>query len=329
MTGAVTCADSRALEVRFSSTSNSWLMFRINWLMDLRKTCRHTSALWRLKVKVWKLNAAWTFYYNSRHTQSVATHCRTGKRLSSQWWQVLFHFGGRTAVSYSYTASAAFFHQKKLRCSSSAASSRKSTQTLWQWISFTWYNCIGREKEWEERAQAGLGQEPRCVTFRLSIKSQAVSEARRSRNLQRSPAARLWGRRVCVEGWARASGVWTPRQSCSRHPGLWCSAGTEASLAWLARLPSPLPVQLQNYSVYCHDLLLVIFRKGVYCVCRKVTWKNLCLFTSLASCSPAPRRFSGFFCNSYEKDEQMSLKTFIYWAIRQWWGDNNNNKLLE
>lgn len=148
--------------------------------------------------------------------------------------------------------------------------------------------------------------------FRLAIKSQAVSEVRRNRNLRRSPAARLWGRRVCVEGWVQALGVWTPRQSCSRHPGLWCSADTEASLAWLARLPSPLPVRLQNDSVYRHDLLLVTIYEGVYRVCRKVTWKNLCLFTSLASCSPAPSRFSGFFCSSCEKDEQMPLKTLIY-----------------
>lgn len=50
----------------------------------------------------------------------------------------------------------------------------------------------------------------------------------------------------------------------------------------------------------------VIFGEGVYRVCRKVTWKNRCLFTSLASCSPAPSRFSGLFCNSCEKDEQKS-----------------------
>lgn len=91
----------------------------------------------------------------------------------------------------------------------------------------------------------------------------------------------------------------------------------EASRAWLARLPSPLPVQVQNDWVSAWSAICHIWKKACTECAGKVTWKNLCLFTSLASCSPAPSRFSGLFCSNCEKDEQMSVKTLIYWTTRQ------------
>lgn len=85
-----------------------------------------------------------------------------GQKKSSQWWQVLFQVRGRTAASYGNTAAAAFPSSEETRCSSSTRVqpvAEKHT-ALWQWISFTWFNCIGRDQERKERAQAGLGQSP-------------------------------------------------------------------------------------------------------------------------------------------------------------------------
>lgn len=131
------------------STPNSWSTDAApNWLE--RKPAGTWALFVEAKSKIVTQHDGSTII--AGNTQSLARHCRTGKRLAHSDDRFSF-----ILEAASHSNAVAFFHEKKLRCSLSTLVQpvAEKRTALWQWISFTWFNCIGREKDRKERAQAG------------------------------------------------------------------------------------------------------------------------------------------------------------------------------